>query len=316
MVFVIYPNIVLLDLAGPLQVFAGARHPSTNALAYSTAITSLDGGKVLTDTLVSIDTVAMDNWANRKIHTLVVVGGNGANDVMHNDAFLRQVSTLAEQATRVCSVCSGALILAAIGILDGRRATTHWEDCAHLTQDFPNVTVEPDPIYIKDGNVWTSAGITAGLDMTLAMVAEDCGKPAALELAQSLVTYMVRPGGQSQFSPALDRQNRDRPNRFERLYEWISKNIQSNLNVDRLAEFENMSVRSFQRVFSATMGTTPAKAVECLRIEAARELLETTDIRIKSIAHRCGFQNEERMRRSFIRSTGTSPSEYRRRFQL
>lgn len=315
-VFVIYPDIVLLDLAGPLQVFAGARRHRTDMLAYETAVTSLEGGSVPTDTVISIETEPLENWVQRKIHTLVIVGGNGANISMHDRQFLQRVADLSDRSERVCSVCSGALILAAAGLLDGRRATTHWEDCSHLARDFPRVHVEMDPIYIKDGPVWTSAGITAGTDMALAIVAEDLGQDAALELAQSLVTYMVRPGGQSQFSPALKRQKLDRSARFESLHQWMADNLRNDLRVEHLAERENMSVRTFHRLYSSTMGTTPAKAVETIRIEVAREMLETTGTGIKSVASRCGFGDEERMRRAFVRLLGVSPSEYRQRFRI
>lgn len=313
--FVIYPDIVLLDLAGPLQVFAGAKRRTDGRLAYQTAIASLDGGSIPTDTIVSVETDPTAHWLNRRIHTLVIVGGNGADVYMHEAPFVARVAELSDRADRVCSVCSGALILAAAGLLDGRRATTHWDDCAHLARAFPKVRVEIDPIYIKDGHIWTSAGITAGTDMALAMVAEDLGAEAALELAQSLVTYMVRPGGQSQFSPALMRQKMDQSGRFADLHQWIADNLEREFAVDDLAERENMSVRNFYRRYTSTMGLTPAKAVESMRVERARELLETSNAGMKSIANRCGFGDEERMRRAFLRLTGISPSSHRDRFR-
>ncbi|MEM9104670.1 MAG: helix-turn-helix domain-containing protein [Pseudomonadota bacterium] len=314
-VFVIYPDIVLLDLAGPLSVFSWARWNGTGALGYETAITSLGGGPVLTDTGITIDSEPMDRWLDRDIHTLVIVGGDGALDWMLDHTLIRNVASMAGRSQRLCSVCSGALILAAAGLLDGLRATTHWEDCVHLEQGFPDVCVEPDPIYIKDGNVWTSAGVTAGTDMALAIVAEDLGQRAALERAQKLVTYMVRPGGQSQFSPALQRQMDDQAATFESLHAWMMDNIERDLRVEDLAEQQNMSTRNFHRHYAATMGVTPAKALERIRVERARELLETTNTGIKSIARRCGFGDEERMRRAFARLTGVAPSEYRQRFR-
>lgn len=314
--FVIYPDIVLLDLAGPLQVFSGARRRTDGMLGYQTAITSLDGGPVPTDTIVSIETEPAELWLNRDIHTLVIVGGNGADVQMHEAPFVARVSELSQRAQRVCSVCSGALILASAGLLNGRRATTHWDDCAHLARAFPKVRVEIDPIYIKDGHIWTSAGITAGTDMALAMVAEDFGADAALDLAQSLVTYMVRPGGQSQFSPALMRQKMDQSGRFSDLHQWIANNLEKDLAVEVLAERENMSVRNFYRRYASTMGMTPARAVESMRVERARELLETSSAGMKSIAARCGFGDEERMRRAFLRLTGIPPSSHRDRFRV
>lgn len=314
--FVIYPDIFLLDLAGPLAVFSWARHRGTGALAYETAITSVEGGRIPTDTGVTIDSEPMENWVRRKIHTLVIVGGDGAYDAMHDRPLVDGIAALAARSERVCSVCSGALILAAAGLLDGRRATTHWEDCALLSDGFCDVHVEPDPIYVKDDNIWTSAGVTAGTDMALAIVAEDLGQEAALERAQKLVTYMVRPGGQSQFSPALQRQELDRSGKFQHLHRWIEDNLKTDLRVEHLAERENMSLRSFHRQYTATMGVTPARAVEMIRTEAARDLLETTALGIKSVAARCGFGDEERMRRTFMRLVGISPSAYRQRFRI
>lgn len=315
-IFVIYPDIVLLDLAGPLAVFSWARRGGTGALAYETAITSLEGGRIPTDTGVAIDSEPMRNWGRKEIHTLVIVGGDGAYEAMHDRRLVGRVAELAERSERVCSVCSGALVLAAAGLLDGRRATTHWEDCALLSDGFCNVHVEPDPIYVKDDHVWTSAGVTAGTDMALAIVAEDLGQEAALERAQKLVTYMVRPGGQSQFSPALKRQERDRSAKFQHLHRWIEDNLRTDLRVEHLAERENMSLRSFHRQYTAIMGVTPARAVERIRTEAARELLETTGLGMKSVAVRCGFGDEERMRRTFMRLVGVSPSAYRERFRI
>ena len=213
-VFVIYPDIALLDLAGPLQVFVWARQQGSGRLAYAPVITSRDGGRIASDSLVSIDSEPMAPWVRRKIDSLVLVGGDGVYHSMRDRQFVETVAKLAARSRRVCSVCSGALALAATGLLDGRRAVTHWEDHEALVAAFPKVRVEIDPIYIKDGNIWTSAGVTAGTDMALAMVAEDLGQEAALERAQALVTYMVRPGGQSQFSPALSRQKLDRAARF------------------------------------------------------------------------------------------------------
>ena len=314
-VFVIYPDIVLLDLAGPLQVFSSGCLKQSTAPAYDTAVVSLGGGRVTTDTLIPIETASMSSWMRRSIHTLVVVGGMGAMAASQDKTFIKSLTRLITRAERVCSVCSGALLLAATGILDGRRAVTHWEDCSQLQQLHPQVKVELDPIFVKDGDVWTSAGITAGIDMALAMVADDLGQPAALEIARSLVTYMVRPGGQSQFSPALDRQALDQTGRFSELHSWIAEHLHLDLRVEELAARLNMSVRNFSRVYTSQMGRTPAKAVEAFRIEAARNFLETTSLSIKVIAVRCGFVDDERMRRAFMRCLHIPPNEYRRRFQ-
>ena len=310
----VYPDIVLLDLVGPLQVFTHALESDTGVNAYACAVTSSAGGMVKTNTTVSIPSDPLKRYLNRPIHTLVVVGGDGATRAMRDKVLLDKIVKLSSKAQRICSVCSGALVLAATGILDGRRAVTHWDSCKTLQEEFSSVDVEVDPIYIKDGNVWTSAGITAGLDMALAIVAEDLGRPSALKLARSMVTQMVRSGGQSQFSPILSRQLSDATGRFDKLHRWITDNLQQDLRVEVLADQVNMSARNFSRLYSKETGMTPAKAVEAMRTESARTLLETTNIGIKQVAIQCGFNDEERLRRAFMRLLNVSPSDYRRRF--
>ncbi|MEO0752752.1 MAG: AraC family transcriptional regulator, partial [Pseudomonadota bacterium] len=211
----IYPDIVLLDLVGPLQVFSHALHPKTNALGYDCKVVSAAGTMTATNTVLQIPSEPIEKVINTHVHTLILIGGDGANTAMKDTALISQLRTLAKGATRVASVCSGALVLAATGLLDGRRAVTHWDDCETLAATFPKVRVEMDPIYIKDGPVWTSAGITAGIDMALAIVAEDLGRASAFAMARSMVTQMVRSGGQSQFSPVLSRQWRDRSGQFD-----------------------------------------------------------------------------------------------------
>ena len=313
-VFVVYPNIVLLDLVGPLQVFTHARKTPQSDNHYRTNVVSQTGESISTNTILSIDTDPLEQWLSKPIHTLVFVGGDGANAAALDLPFIEQVKQLAEQSTRICSVCNGALVSAAAGLLDGRRAVTHWEDCEQLAQQNPAVNVEIDPIYIKDGNVWTSAGITAGIDMALAIIEEDLGKPAAIAMARSLVTPMVRSGGQSQFSPELDRQARDAAGQFLELHDWIKNNLRKNILVDDMAQLCGMSSRNFSRLYTKTMDISPAKAVEAIRVDKARELLITTNLSIKSIARNSGFQDDERMRRSFLRHIKTTPTAYRKQF--
>lgn len=314
-VFVTYPNVTLLDLAGPLQVFASARRLDRDDPPYETAIVSVQGVPVETNTIMTIETEPARRWTSRDLDTLVIVGGNGAIASMRDLALLETIKALAGRARRVSSVCTGALILAAAGLLDGRRATTHWEHCAPMAREFSKVRVEPEPIYVRDGPIWTSAGVTSGIDMALAMVESDLGHDAALILAQALVTYMVRPGGQSQFSPGLEQRRSDCAATFKDLHRWMEGNLDGDLRVDHLAEFQGMSPRNFHRRYCRAMGMTPAKAVEMFRIEAARDRLEATQASIKSIANQCGFGDEERMRRAFTRALGVSPSEYRERFR-
>ncbi len=314
-VFVVYPDIVLLDLVGPLQVFSHARDPETGRRGYTCAVTSVSGGSVDTNTVVTIPSQPVTWHLNRAIHTLVVVGGAGANTAMLDDLLLENIRQLAGNSQRVCSVCSGALVLAAAGLLEGRRAVTHWEDCKTLEEQYPDVQVEVDPIFINDGNIWTSAGITAGIDMALAIVTADLGRRAALEMAQSMVKHMARAGGQSQFSPVLGHQIRDAGGRFETLHHWIAENMEKDLRVEALAERVNMSARNFARLYTKQTGLTPAKAVEAIRTDAAKELLETTDLTVKQVAVRTGFNDEERMRRTFLRLLNVSPSDYRQGFR-
>lgn len=318
-VFIVYPDIVLLDLVGPLQVFTHARKNVRSGPAYQTHVVSFDGGQTQTNTILKIDSDPLADWFEKHqdtpIHTLVVVGGDGALVAALDLPFVSQVRQLAKRSQRVCSVCSGAFVLAAAGLLNGRRAVTHWEDCENLAAQYPAVNVEVDPIYIKDGTVWTSAGITAGIDMALAIIEEDLGTPAAIEMARSLVTPMVRSGGQSQFSPELDRQARDTAGRFRALHDWVSGNLGQSISVDEMAEHCGMSSRNFSRQYTATMEISPARAVEAIRVDKARDLLRTTEKSIKSIAVTCGFQDDERMRRAFLRQIKTTPSQYRAQFQ-
>ncbi|MEM7732466.1 MAG: GlxA family transcriptional regulator [Pseudomonadota bacterium] len=313
-IFVIYPNIVLLDLVGPLQVFSHALDPDTGAPGYACRVMSMTGGMIPTNTAVSIPSEPMAEVRDSDIHTLILIGGDGAIPAMTDAPLIAEIRKLAQGAARVASVCSGALVLAATGLLDGRRAVTHWDDCAMLADTFPKVQVEMDPIYIKDGPIWTSAGITAGIDMALAIAAEDLGRASAFAMARSMVTQMVRSGGQSQFSPVLSRQWRDRAGQFDALHDWIGENLANDLSVEVLADRSAMSPRNFARVYAKSMGVTPTKAVEAMRIEAAQALLETTDLNVKTISARCGFNDEERMRRAFLRQLSVSPSEYRQNF--
>jgi transcriptional regulator GlxA family with amidase domain len=220
----------------------------------------------------------------------------------------------APMARRTASVCAGAFLLAEAGLLDGRRVVTHWASCDALHLRYQNLTVEPDAIFVQDGPIWTSAGVTAGIDLSLALVQEDCGREVAMQVARQLVIYLKRPGGQSQFSELLKTQTLT-TTAFEDLHVWISKNLRDErLNVDQLAERVGMSPRNFARSYKAKTGRTPAKAIEVFRLEAARRLLEETEQGVDRIARSCGFGDEERMRTTFQRHLAISPRDYRRRF--
>ncbi|WP_299971162.1 DJ-1/PfpI family protein [uncultured Roseobacter sp.] len=317
-VFVVYPGIVLLDLVGPLQVFTHAYRNGEDTPAYRTHVASLDGGSIATNTIVQINSVPLNrivpDMENHELDTLIVVGGNGAEVAARDARLVQEVSSLSKRARRTCSVCCGAFVLAAAGLLDGRRAVTHWEDCALLADRFPKVNVEVDPIYIKDGSVWTSAGITAGIDMALAVVQEDLGKGPALRLARSLVTPMIRSAGQSQFSADLARQTQDAKGEFAELHEWLRENMTRQINVPDMAERCAMSARSFSRRYTASVGLSPARSLERMRVDAARNLLVESNRNMKAVAETCGFRDQEKMRRAFHRHLHTSPSKYQALF--
>ncbi|NWL18108.1 GlxA family transcriptional regulator, partial [Pseudomonas umsongensis] len=220
----------------------------------------------------------------------------------------------AAKCRRVASVCTGAFLLAASGWLDGRRVVTHWTRCEQLAQQHPRLQVEPNPIFINDGPVWTSAGVTAGIDLALAMVEADLGRTMALDVARQLVVFLKRPGGQSQFSVTLSLQKEG--NRFDELHAWISENLSKDLGIPTLANQAGMSERSFVRHYRADTGQTPARAIEQIRVETARRLLSDTGVPIKRVAVQCGFGSEETLRRSFLRAIGVTPQAYRERFSV
>lgn len=247
------------------------------------------------------------------VDTLVVVGGRGTRNLRHDDVFLGQVRAIATQSRRITSVCTGALVLAAAGLLDGYRATTHWSACAYLAERHPDVEVTPDQIYVRDRDRWTSAGVTAGIDLALALVDDDLGPEVAHQVAAQLVVFTRRPGGQAQFSAQLRAQAARSPAIAE-LQRWLPDHLDHDLTVARLAERSHLSPRSFARSFRAETGTTPAAHVEELRVEAARRLLETTDLGIAAIARSVGLKHGETLHRAFARRVGTTPDSYRQHF--
>jgi transcriptional regulator GlxA family with amidase domain len=227
---------------------------------------------------------------------LLVAGGEGVEVAIENPVLVDWVRKRAAQARRVASVCTGAFMLAAAGVLDGRRAATHWKYCTKLAQRFPAVHVEPDPIFVCDGPVWTSAGVTAGIDLALALVEEDLGRSVALAVARYLVVFLKRPGGQAQFSAALALQAVD--DKFGLLHDWINGHLADDLSLSVLADQAGMSERSFSRHYAEATGQTPARAIERLRVDAARRLLSESRHPVKRVAQRCGFGSEETMRRN------------------
>jgi transcriptional regulator GlxA family with amidase domain len=308
-----FPDVQLLDVAGPLQVFASANDLAAAAglpPPYRPRVVSRSGTVNASAGLGLVGDVLPD--ANEACDTLIVAGGWGVHRAVHDRELVDWVRARSTHARRIASVCTGAFLLAAAGLLNARRAVTHWTRCAELATRFPSVHVEPDPIFIRDGDVWTSAGVTAGIDLSLALVEDDLGRALALDVARQLVVFLKRPGGQAQFSAALSLQKSGE--RFGELHAWIAENLAADLSVGVLAARVGMSERSFVRHYRAQTGTTPARSIEHMRLEAARRLLGDTALPVKRVAARCGFGTEETMRRGFLRSLGVSPQAYRERF--
>ncbi len=311
----VYPGVTLLDATGPLQVFDEARSLGPPGRPrYEVLLASRDGGPVTSNTGVTIGTVSLAEAAKGPLDTLLIAGGRGVFDTTDDAALVDWVRRQAARADRVGSSCMGAFLTAAAGLLAGRRVVTHWRWCDELQRRYPGLSVERDPIFIRDGPIWSSAGVSAGIDMALAMVADDHGHGAALEVARSLVVYLKRPGGQSQFSAPLNAQAQDHLGAFDSLHDWMAANLDGDLRVERMAERAGMSPRSFARRYAAETGATPAKVVETMRVEEAQRLLEEGQLAIGQVAGRSGFGDDERMRRAFLRQLGIAPIEYRRRF--
>jgi transcriptional regulator GlxA family with amidase domain len=307
-----FPDVQLLDVAGPLQVFASANDLARAAgrpAPYELAVVA-ERRRVTAS--AGLRLAAQDlSGPGAPLDTLIVAGGFGVDPACGNVALIRWIAARAASARRVASVCSGAFLLATAGLLDGRRAVTHWQRCAEFARRFPAVRLQPDPIFVRDGNIWTSAGITAGIDLALALVEGDLDRQVALAVARQLVVFLKRPGGQAQFSATLALQHGDA--RFERLHAWVADNLRADLSVASLADAASMSERSFVRHYRRATGITPARAIERIRVEAARQVLEQ-GTPVKRVAARCGFGSEETMRRSFLRLLGATPQAYRERF--
>jgi len=306
---VVYEGVQSLDVTGPLEVFAGAGAVAGRPYRITTA--GLGGGPVRTSGgLRLLPDEDLDRV--RPAHTLLVPGGAGT--AVPDPAVVRRVGELAAGAERVVSVCTGAFLLAEAGLLAGRRVTTHWAYCDSLARRFPGTRVEPDPIYVRDGNISTSAGVTAGIDLALALVEEDFGRDAALLVARHLVMFLRRPGGQAQFSAQLAAQFAGRQP-LRDVQHWIGENLDADLSVDALARRAALSPRQFARAFRAEVGVTPGHYVDGVRLESARRRLEDTEDGIEQVARSCGYGTTESMRRAFVRALAVPPSEYRRRFR-
>jgi len=314
------PGTQILDLVGPFQIFTRAaelfakKRPSRAPIYEVEVVSTARGRPILTN--CGLDLMAHSSYrqVSGRIDTLLVAGGNAIECGEVSADTVQWLRDVARQTRRVGSVCTGALLLAEAGLLDGRNATTHWKYCGLLATRYPRIHVNPDPIFVRDGNVYTSAGVTAGMDLSLALVEEDHGAALALEVARDFVLYLRRPGGQSQFSAALSMQATDR-HAFRDLTAWVLDNLTQDLGVAALAERVSMSPRNFARVFAAEMRTSPAIFVERLRVDVARRRLEESRHSLKRIAAECGFNNVATMRSAFQRQLGAPPGQYRQRFR-
>jgi transcriptional regulator GlxA family with amidase domain len=308
---VAFDGFQLLDLAGPLEVFDAADRLAGGG-CYRCIVATPDGAPVRSTSGVTVAADA-DLDALEGIDTLVVVGGFGTRALLADDPILDRIGALSRRARRTTSVCTGALVLAAAGLLEGRRATTHWGSCELLAELDPTIAVEADHIYVRDGDRWTSAGVTAGIDLALALVEDDHGPELAHEVAAWLVVFARRPGGQAQFSAQLKAQAAHSP-AIVALQRWLPDHLDEDLTVEALARRAAMSPRSFARAFKTETGTTPAAHVEALRVEAARRLLATTDQTVATVARHVGFRHAETLHRAFARQVGTTPDRYRQHF--
>jgi transcriptional regulator GlxA family with amidase domain len=302
----VFPQFQLLDAAGPISVFEIASRFAGQPAAIK--VMAVTPGPVRSSS--GVEMLARGLKPSGAITTLLVAGGEGVEAAARCEKTLNFLRAMAKRGVRLASVCSGAHILAEAGLLDGRRATTHWRRTRHFLTTYPEVKLEPDRIFVRDGNIWSSAGITAGIDLALAMATEDFGDEIAQKTARQLVLYHRRSGGQSQFSSLLELKAPS--GRFGALLSWAREHLDAPLTVEDLAEQAGMSSRHFTRAFIAETGSTPSKAVERLRIEVARQRVQSSGEAIERVAQLTGFRDPERMRRAFIRAFGQPPQSLRR----
>jgi transcriptional regulator GlxA family with amidase domain len=314
---VAFPGAEVLNITGPHEVFTFAnmilqKKGVSQEAVYPITVMAEKPGPV--STLSGLQIIADQGFSqiNKDYDTLLIPGGD-PEVALANTQIVELIKDMAPKVRRLVSVCTGAFLLAESGLLDGRRATTHWNHCSEFAKKYPQIHLEPDRILIKEDNLFTSAGVTSGIDLALTMVEEDWGQKLALEVAQFLVVYLNRTNGQSQFRSSLTREP-SKHSAIRDLQSWIMQNLEKDLRVDTLAERMAMSSRNFARLFLSETSMTPAKYVQMIRIEAARSSLELTEFPINTIADSSGFKDSENMRRSFIRQLGVNPKEYRKRF--
>jgi transcriptional regulator GlxA family with amidase domain len=312
-VFVAFDDFLLLDLAGPLEVLRSANLLGASP-RYETSVATPDGRPVTSSSGVTIQAdLSLRQLRRRTTDLLVVVGGLGVTGAIARSGFVDDLMAASQRTQLTASVCTGALALAAAGLLDGREATTHWASCELLSTQHPEVTVLADRIHVRDGDVWTSAGVTAGIDLALAIVEDHHGRELAHQVAGWLVVFARRPGGQVQFSAQLRAQAATTPSIVD-VQRWMADHLDDDLTVAALARRAHMSERTFARAFRTETGTTPAAHVEALRVESARRLLETSDLTVGAIAQQVGFAHGETLHRVFLKCVGTTPDRYRQHF--
>lgn len=313
-----FNNHQILDIVGPMEMFSGASQIGDGTDRYTTTLVAHQMGPLSsTGQMRLMADRTFDSYTEadlKKIDTLLIAGGVGIRNAMREGHVMTFIKRAAPYARRIGSICTGAFALARLGMLDGRRATTHWEEVARLKERYPKIEVEEDALYVRDEHIWTSAGVTAGIDMALAMIEEDYGHDVTLAVARRHVVYMIRPGGQSQFSARLIGQSKP-PGRLGTLVEWLGDNPNSDLTVPALAERAAMSERSFARHFLAEVGMTPARFVERTRLDYARQYLEQETTSLDEVFVAAGFASAEQMRRSFQRCLNITPQAYRSRFR-
>jgi transcriptional regulator GlxA family with amidase domain len=311
--FLLYDDVNVLDVTGPLEVFSQpCRMSGAASPPYRILVVSLNGGMVRTSAGLPLMTEPLAILNNEALDTVIVPGGGHGYQPFAPQAVVDWIAAAAPRVRRLCSVCTGAFALAAAGLLANRRATTHWLASAELHRREPLVRLQQDAIYVHDGKIWTSAGVSAGIDLALALIEADLGHALAMQVARRMVVFLKRPGGQSQFSVPLHTQ--EATDTFSELHAWIASHLREDLRVERLAERVNMSPRTFARVYAAKVKRTPARTVETMRLEAACGMLEETDFPLKRIALDCGIGDEQNLRRAFQRQFGINPLDYRGRF--
>lgn len=315
-----YEDAQILDIVGPLEMFAAAnilleRDGHKGPPPYEIILAAEEPGALRTTGGLSLLADASYAETCDNVDTLMVSGGDGTGAVLRDKTLLASIRRHAKGARRVVSICSGAFLLAEAGLLEGRRATTHWGAVPSFRKIYPHIELEEDAIYVRDGNVWTSAGVTSGMDLALALIADDLGTDVAMEVARKNVIFMMRPGGQSQFSTHLTAASSGE-GPIGRAMNFVLENLGEDCSVPRLSEIAAMSERTFLRHFREAAGMTPAKFVEAIRLESARQRLEATRASVDVIAGECGFGSSERMRRTFQRQLGVAPAQYRERFRI